>query len=294
MAGLLRARCGNPETQPARRRSPGSDLRHVGVARSIGQRRERFFSRDPLACRGSISKLSQVSDQGGDLFGFRDAVEVGAVRGGNRRKDACRRRGLYLFEEFDVVIDDLFQCRRTIVVKIGSGLSDTVESRDVEFVPVVARRRPPDEARQQRAARVRAGAADFRSVGECELIGSYLLRKTGGTWLEYKPCRRNRIHGFGTGGDDVGEPRHNRRLRGRAPGAAMALRTRPDEDRLALLFERGEGRVGIGKGCNVVAYGVRERPHSRTAEKGQLKRGKVVQYYLSRRPLHLGVIDEGP
>jgi len=71
-----------------------------------------------------FSELSEIRYQRRALFGPWGTVEVSAVRRGNRRKNARRLQGLYLFEELDIVIDDVFQCRSTVVVEVRSGLSD--------------------------------------------------------------------------------------------------------------------------------------------------------------------------
>src|SRR5215831_12819163 len=122
-------------------------------------------------------------------FGFRNAIEVGAIRGGNRWKNTRRLRSLYELEELDVMTHYSFQRRRAVVVEIGGGMSDAMESGDIEFVPVIERRRSADKACEQRSARVRAGAADFRSVGERELIRAHLAGEAVGTGLESKPWR---------------------------------------------------------------------------------------------------------
>src|SRR4051812_40676830 len=105
-----------------------------------------------------------------------------------------------------------------------------MESGNVEFVPVIERRRSADKSCEERAARVRTGATYFGSVRESELIGTHFVGEAVGAGRENKPWRRDRVHGSGTGGVDVVEPGYDGRLSGRAAGAAMAYRAGPDED----------------------------------------------------------------
>src|SRR5262245_55343387 len=141
-----------------------------------------------------------------------------------------------------------------------------MESGYIEFVPVIERRRSADKACEERAARVRTGAADFRSVREGELIGAHFVGEAVGAALENKPWRRDRVQGSGTGGADVVEPGYDGRLGGRAAGTAMAYSAGTEEDRLALLFERGEGRVGVREWGYARADGIGDRAHAGTAE----------------------------
>src|SRR5262249_9580391 len=145
------------------------------------------------------------------------------------RKNAGRLRSLYGLEELDVMSHYSFQGRRAVVVEIWGGLSDPMESRDIEFIPVIERRRAADKARQQGPSRIRTRAPDFGAVGERELIGAYLTGDAVGAGLENKPWRRDRVHGLGTANVDVGEPRDDGRLGGRTPGTAMAYRAGPQE-----------------------------------------------------------------
>ena len=62
-----------------------------------------------------------------------------AVGRSDRRNYARGLHRQYLFKKLDVVIDDIFQRRGTVVVEVGSGLSNAVESRNIEFVPVIER-----------------------------------------------------------------------------------------------------------------------------------------------------------
>ena len=90
------------------------------------------------------------------------------------------------------------------------------------------------------------------------------------------------------------KPGDDRRRRGRLAGAAVTLRARPDEYRFALLFERGERRVGIGQRRDAPAIALASARHAGTAEQGQLERGEVVQRRLGGASSDLGVVDEGP
>ena len=130
--------------------------------------------------------------------------------------------------------------------------------------------------------------------GEGELVGSHFIRDC----RRGMPAKTNRggetvSTGRGHAVADVVEPGNDRRLGGRVAGAAMALCARPEEYRLTLLFERSEGRIGVGQRCDARGDGVGERRHTGAAEQGQLERGEVVQRPLGGRLLHLGVVDEG-
>ena len=73
-----------------------------------------------------FSELPEISYQRLALFGLWGTVEVDAISRGNRRNDARGLHRLYLFKELDIVIDDVFQCRSTVVVEVRSGLSDAM------------------------------------------------------------------------------------------------------------------------------------------------------------------------
>src|ERR1051326_2109948 len=100
-----------------------------------------------------------------------------------------------------------------------------MESGHIELVPVIERRWSTDKACEERAARVRTRAADFRSVSEREFIRAHLVGEANGAGLENKPWQRNRVHWSKTGGADVGETRWDWRLRGRTAGTTMAYRS---------------------------------------------------------------------
>ena len=60
--------------------------------------------------------------------------------------------GIYLhtLEEFHVMIDDLLQVCRAVVVEVRRCLADPMQPRHVQLVPVVLGGQPADKAGQQR------------------------------------------------------------------------------------------------------------------------------------------------
>ena len=149
-----------------------------------------------MAAISSFSELPEICYQRLALFGSWGTIEVNAVCGGYRRNHARELDRLYLLKELDIVIDDVFECRATIVMEVRRGLSNAVQSRNIEFVPVVERRRPTDETCQERASD-RTGAPHLRAVREREFIGAHLVGEAGRARREHEP-RRDGIGRSGT------------------------------------------------------------------------------------------------
>ena len=74
------------------------------------------------------SELSQVGEERGAFLRSGDSIEVHAVRRGNRGHDARRGIGLHALEELDVVVHDLFQRCRAVVVEVWGGLPDPAQA----------------------------------------------------------------------------------------------------------------------------------------------------------------------
>ena len=106
-------------------------------------------------------------------------------------------RRLHDLEELDVVIDDVFQGRCTVVVEVGSGLSNAVESRNVEFVPVIERRRPPTKP----VSSARPGSELARRIFvPFASVNSYVRTLCGdsdGTCREDEARRKDGVHRAG-------------------------------------------------------------------------------------------------
>src|SRR6185503_8213824 len=68
-----------------------------------------------LCCRAGTLKLPQVGEKCRALLWRGMSIEVHAIRGSRRGRDAGWRNDLHALEELDVVIDHLFQRRGAVV-----------------------------------------------------------------------------------------------------------------------------------------------------------------------------------
>jgi hypothetical protein len=118
---------------------------------------------------------SQIRKQCLTLFERWPTIEVHAVRAGGRWNDTRGRIRLHALEELDVVIDDLLESGCAVVVEIRSGLADPAKSGHIEFVPIILGGQyagSPDEAGEQGAAGIRAGASDCAAVRQSDLVSA--------------------------------------------------------------------------------------------------------------------------
>src|SRR4026208_2346462 len=106
-------------------------------------------------------QLPQVREErGAFLQGGEWAIDMHAAGGDDRRDRGAGHVHPDTLEELGVVVDDLLQSGRAVVVEIRRRLADSAKRGHVELVPVVLGRGSADESSQQRTTGIGTGAAD--------------------------------------------------------------------------------------------------------------------------------------
>src|SRR6266498_4292983 len=198
-----------------------------------------------MSCEGGLTlflELAEVRQQRCPLI-RRDepAIDNQAVRRKKRRQVGRWNQLRQVREEGVVVIEHLLERRRRVVVKIGGGLADAAQLRDVHPFDV------PRLTRQEQSSRIRSRDELEGAIRQRDAVNAGVAREPRRTGRE---ATRVRARAGGLYVVIAHEGTHERRLGRRAARmqcTAMALRAGAVEDYLALLLKLIQLRVCIGK-----------------------------------------------